>query len=300
MARMMRAPAGRMPRTDGLKFAVDLLLRESGVARDVVAELPELPYVRLTQRVRPPRERRNLWLLLALVLAAHVLLAWLGYLILRPLYAPEEDRGVIAVSLVTPVSALPAPPPLLAPPPLMGQPAAAPPRRLHYVPPAKGAISATLEGVKGPPLNLYAPNGEVRLPPGVSAPTSAPAYVTPTIQGSHISDGKSPVVYKPTRFNKDWAPLNQTLGAKVVGRAFDKAVDKTTVKKTVHLPGGIKIHCAVSPLVLFAGCKGDEPPPPPKNDNDIRLSLPPPQTLTGKKVVVPKAASSIAAPGSSG
>jgi hypothetical protein len=282
-----------------MKFAVESLPLESGVARDVVAELPELPYVRLTQRVRPPRERRNLWLLLALVLAAHVLLAWLGYLILRPMYAPVEDRGVIAVSLVTPLSALPAPPPLLAPP-LAGQPAAAAPRRLHYVPPAKGAISATLEGVKGPPLSLYAPNGEVRLPEATAPPASTPAYVTPTIQGSHISDGKSPVVYTPTRFNKDWAPLNQTLGAKVVGRAFDKAVDKTTVKKTVHLPGGIKIHCAVSPLVLFAGCKGDEPQPPPKNDNDIRLSMPPPQTLTGKKVVVPKAASSVAAPGASG
>jgi hypothetical protein len=43
---------------------------------------------------------------------------------------------------------LPAPPPLVPPPPLQGQPAASTPaRRLHYVPPAKGAISATLEGV---------------------------------------------------------------------------------------------------------------------------------------------------------
>lgn len=290
-----------MPRTDGLKFAVELQPLEPGVERDVVAELPELPYVRLSQRVRPPRERRNLWLLLALVVVGHVLLVWFGYLIERPMYAPVEDRGVMAVSLVEPTSALPAPPPLLAPPPLAGQPAPAPARRLHYVPPAKGAMSATLEGVKGPPLDLYGANGEVRLPSGASAPpTSTPAYVTPMIRGSHIASGKSPVPYQPTRFNQAWAPLNQTLGAKVVGRAFDKAVDKTTVKKTVRLPGGIKIHCAVSPLVLFAGCKGDGPQPPPKNDNDIRLSMPPPETLTGKKVVLPKPDASVAAPHASG
>lgn len=292
-----------MPRTDGLKFVVELQPDEAAVtaARDVVAELPELPYVRLTQRVRPPRERRNLWLLLALVLAGHVLVVWLGYEILRPMYAPEEDRGVIAISLVTPTSDLPPPPPLLAPPPLTGQPAPAPPppRRLHYVPPAKGAMSATLENIKGQSLDLYGANGEVRLPPG-APPASTPAYVTPGIQGSHISSGKSPITYKPTRFNKDWAPLNQTLGAKVVGRAFDKAVKKTTVEKTVSLPGGIKIHCAVSPLVLFAGCKGDAPQPPPKNDADIRLSMPPAETLTGKKVVLPKSSSSVAAPGASG
>ncbi|TAN08729.1 MAG: hypothetical protein EPN38_02070 [Rhodanobacteraceae bacterium] len=292
-----------MPRTDGLKFAVELQPAgaEATVARDVVAELPELPYVRLTQRVRPPPERRNPWLLLALVLAGHVLLAWLGYWIVRPMYAPVEDRGVIAVSLVAPTSNVPAPPPPLPPPPLTGQPAPAPPRRLHYVPPAKGAMSATLEGVKGPPLELYGANGEVRLPPGGSAPPAAtPAYVTPGIQGSHITSGKSPVVYKPTRFAKDFEPANQNLAAKTIGRAFDKVVKKTTVVRTVHLPAGVKVHCAVSPLVLFAGCRGDAPQPPPRNDDDIRLSMPPPETLTGKKVLVPGAASSVAAPRTSG
>lgn len=274
---------------------------DRGPLRDVAAELPDLPYLRLTQRERPPRDRRNLWLLLALVLVAHVVVVWLGYLILRPVVFPPNDRGVLAVTLIEPTSGLPPPPPLLMPPPLPGRAAPAPPRRLHYVPPTKGAMSATLEGVKGPPLDLYGANGQIRLPPGAStAPTSAPAYATPTIQGSQIYSGKSPVPYQPTRFNQDWAPVNESLGAKTVGRAFDKAAEATTVKKTVHLPGGIKIHCAVSPLLLFAGCKGDAPQPPPKNDNDIRLSMPPAETLTGKQVVLPKSATSTAAPGSSG
>lgn len=155
-------------------------------------------------------------------------------------------------------------------------------------------MSATLEGVKGPPLDLYGRDGEVRLPPdSLKKAGPAPAYSAPEIKGSQIYSGKSPIPYKPTRFDKDWAPVNESLGAKTVGRAVDKAVEKTTVKKTIHLPGGIKIHCAVAPLLLMAaGCRGDTPPPPPKNDNDIRLSMPPPETLTGKKVVLPKSASS--------
>jgi hypothetical protein len=271
--------------------------RERGMGTAAGGNITGPPYVRLTQRGRPPRERRSMWILIAVVLAAHVLLAWIAYLILRPAPYYRNARDIVQIFLIEPTSEAPAPPPLVPPPPLPGQPVA-PPRRLHYVPPAKGAIRATLEGVKGPPLDLYDRNGQVRLPPGTAQkPAPAPAYSTPGIQGSHIYSGASPIPYKPTRFNKDWAPVNESLGAKTVGRAFEKAVEATTVKKTVKLPGGIKWHCAISPLLLMAGgCKGDDPPPPPKNDNDIRLSMPPAETLTGKKVPLPKSASSAAHP----
>lgn len=159
-------------------------------------------------------------------------------------------------------------------------------------------MAATLESSEGHPLDLYNAQGQVRLAPGSAPPGSAPAYRTPELKGSQIGGGKPPITYKPTRFNKDWAPVNESLGAKTVGRAIDKAVEKTTIKKTIHLPGGIKLHCALSPLALFAGCKGDEPAPPPKNDKDIRLSMPPAQTLTGKKVPVPSSASSVPPPAS--
>lgn len=287
-----------MPRNQGLEIEVLAQSRDRGVVRDAAAELTDLPYVRLTQRVRPPPERRNLWLVLALVLLAHVLLGWLTWRILRPSSFRHGEGGVIAVMLIEPASNLPPPPPLVEPPPLPRQPApAAPPRRLHYVPPAKGAIQAEMQGVKGPPLDLYESNGQIRLPPNASRQAApAPAYSAPGLQGSQIYSGKSPVPYKPTRFDKDWAPLNESLGAKTVGRAVDKAIEKTTVQKTVRLPGGAKVHCAVSPLMLLAGCRGDDPQPPPKNDDDIRLSMPPAETLTGKKVVVPKPASSAAKP----
>lgn len=293
-----------MPRNEGQEIEELAPSRDRGVLRDAAAELADLPWVRLTQREEPPRDRRSLWLLVALVVAAHVLLAWLAHLVLRPAPYHRDESGVIAVSLIEPASELPAPPPLVPPPPLQGKPAAAAPARpLHYEAPAKGAISATLEGVKGPPLQLYESNGRVRLPPGGSGkPAQEPAYRAPGIKGSQIYSGTSPVPYNPTRFNQDWAPDKESLGQKTVGRAVEKAIDKTTVRKTVKLPGGIKLHCALSPLALFAGCKGDDPQPPPKNDDDIRLSMPPPETLTGKKVPVPTSASSAIrpAPSSSG
>jgi len=284
-----------MPRNDGQHIEQLAQSRDRDSVRDVAAELADLPWVRLTQREAPPRDRRSPWLLVAMVIAAHVLLGWVAYLILRPAPYSRDESGVFTVSLIESGSELPPPPPLVPPPPLQGQPAA-PARRLHYVPPAKGAISATLEGVNGPPLPLYDSKGPVRLPPGSGQPAQAPAYQTPEIKGSQIFGGKSPLPYTPTRFNEDWAPDKESLGQKTVGRAVDKVIEKTTVQKTVKLPGGIKLHCALSPLALFAGCKGDDPPPPPKNDDDVRLSMPPPETLTGKKVPLPKSASSAAKP----
>jgi hypothetical protein len=288
-----------MPRNDGQEIEELAQSRDHGSVRDAAAELADLPWVRLTQREEPPRDRRSPWLLVAFVIAAHVLLGWVAYLILRPMPYSRDESDVVAVSLVESGSALPPPPPLVPPPPLQGQPeASTPARRLHYVPPAKGAISATLEGVKGPPLQLYESNGQVRLPPSSGKPAQTPAYQTPEIKGSQISSGKSPLPYTPTRFNDDWVPDKESLGQKTVGRAVDKVIEKTTVQKTVRLPGGIRLHCALSPLALLAGCKGDDPPPPPKNDNDIRLSMPPPETLTGKEVPLPKSASSAAKPAS--
>ena len=273
------------------------LPRDPGMGPAVPANMPDLPYVRLTQRTRPPRQRRSLWMLLALVLLGHVLLAWLADLILKPSPYQRAEGGAFMVTLVEPSSGLP-PPPLVPPPPLPGQP---PPPLVHREASAPGAITATMEGVETPRLNLYDSNGQIRLSTGASKqPVSAPAFSAPTLQGSQIYSGKSPVPYKPTRFNEDWAPDHETLGAKTVGRAFDKAVEKTTVVKTVHLPGGLKVKCGVSPLLLMLGCQSPPPPsaPPDELENDVRLSMPPPETLTGKKVIVPASASSVPPPSS--
>lgn len=259
-------------------------------ARDAAAELADLPYARLTQRHAPAPDRRRQWMMLAVVVLAHALVVWFVWAVLRPALHRRLAGDVFSVTLLEPADT-PPPPALLPPPPLAGAPAAP---LVHREAISRNATRATLEGSKAPPLRLFGANGEIRLAPPSSA-KSAPAYSAAGLQSSHIYNGK-PLPYHPGRFNKAWAPLNETLGQKTVGRAIDKAIDKTTLKKTVTLPGGIKIQCAISPLMLLGGCSGMPPQPPPKNDDDIRLSLPPAQTLTGRKVALPASASSVPPP----
>ena len=86
----------------------------------------------------------------------------------------------------------------------------------------------------------------------------------------------SPIKYQPTRFEQDW-----DVGGNAVDGALQKLVDKTTLKKTIRLPGGIRIHCAVSIAMLAGGCGGDPPPPPSKKDGDVRLNMAPATSLDG-------------------
>lgn len=242
---------------------------------------------------QPPRERRQITWVLVLVLLGHVLLlAWLLW------GAPPRARvtaDAIEVTFFEPEPTLPLPPPLLPPPPLPGQPAPppAPVRIQHPIPRAPGSITATMDE---PPrsLDLYGANGQVRLPQGGSS-AATPAYRAVVPTGDSVLTIQTPLHYEPTRFNKDWAPVDETNGHKLL----NKLIEKTTVKKTVKLPTGDRVTCAVNPLLALAGgllgCHGQIPPPP-KNDDDIRLSLPPAQSLTGKKVELPASAASVATP----
>jgi hypothetical protein len=253
------------------------------------------PPPRLTQRPRPPRDRRRMGWLLALVLAAHALaIVWLMWG--APARRVAQNQAIEVTFFET--APLPPPPPLPPMPALPSAPLPPPVHLRHIVPRAPGSITATIET---PPrqLDLYGQNGQIRMSQGGPS-ASAPVYreVMPT--GDPVLTINTPLHYKPTRFNKDWPPVNQTNG----GKLLNKVIDKTTVKKTVKLPTGDRVTCAVNPLLALAGglffCHG-EIPPPPKNDQDIRLSLPPAETLTGKKVVVPSSAASVApAPSASG
>lgn len=230
--------------------------------------------------------------LLAVVLVGHALaIAWVMW------GAPARrvvQGHAIEVTFFDTTPLPPPPPPPMPPMPALPSAPLPPPVHLrHIVPRAPGSITATIET---PPrqLDLYGQNGQIRMPQG-GPPASAPVYreVVPT--GDPVLTIHTPLHYKPTRFNQDWAPVNETNGRKLL----NKLVDKTTVKKTVKLPTGDRVTCAVNPLLALAGglfgCHG-EIPPPPKNDHDIRLSLPPAETLTGKKVVVPSSASSAQPP----
>lgn len=67
--------------------------------------------------------------------------------------------------------------------------------------------------------------------------------------------------YKPTRFEGDWTPY----GESSIDTALRRAVEKTTVEHTFHLPRGIRLKCVLMPLmpVSLVGCGGADPPPAP-------------------------------------
>ncbi len=91
-------------------------------------------------------------------------------------------------------------------------------------------------------------------------------YVQVTPHGdTTIMDHRAPNIgYKPTRFDKDWTPP----GESSVDTALRHAVEKTTTTHTFHLPQGVRIKCALTPLLPMAllSCGNGDPPPAPVAD----------------------------------
>ncbi|HEV2681629.1 MAG TPA: hypothetical protein VGV14_14075 [Rhodanobacter sp.] len=73
-----------------------------------------------------------------------------------------------------------------------------------------------------------------------------------------MNHGAPNIGYQPTRFEQDWAPE----GESSIDTALRHAVEKTTVKHTFHLPRGVRVECAVIPLLPMSlfGCKNPDPP----------------------------------------
>ncbi|CAM5530506.1 hypothetical protein [Rhodanobacter lindaniclasticus] len=223
----------------------------------------------------PPLEQATHRWTLAAVLLLHALFALVAWYGTRP-PAPRGEAAppeqFLQVRLIDDTPVTRAPPPLTLPP---APPAAPrpPPVRARPEPPAKGAMV-----VQAPPPRLYDEHGQPLLPPAPASSTPAPGYVQHLPQGdARIMRHDSPIKYQPTRFADDWDK-----GGSSVDGALQKLVDKTTVKKTIRLPGGIRIHCAVSLAMLAGGCGGDPPPPPSAKDGDMRLNMAPASTPDGR------------------
>ena len=102
--------------------------------------------------------------------------------------------------------------------------------------------------------------------------------VTPHGDTQIMEHGSSNVRYKATRFDKDWTPL----GESSVDTALRHAVEKTTATHTFHLPEGVRIKCALSPLLPMAllSCGNGDPPPAPLADKVYdRMHLAPAKPL---------------------
>lgn len=222
--------------------------------------------------------------------------AGLVWLALQPVMLPmtpvtQATADVLQIRFF-PVTkpAPPKPPPVAAPPP-RAIAHSAPPARRHAEPPAQQALNVSLPTpapVARP--HLFDRNGQPILPAAAST-APVPEYVQRMPQGdTAIMRHDSPVKYKATRFAKDWG--NGTTNA--IDNVLQKAVDKTTVKHTFHLPGGIRVHCAVSLAMLAGGCGGDPPPPPSKKDGDERLNMAPTPLVPGTKMPHPPLSECIA------
>ncbi|TAL90890.1 MAG: hypothetical protein EPN69_11335 [Rhodanobacter sp.] len=70
--------------------------------------------------------------------------------------------------------------------------------------------------------------------------------------------GAPNIGYQPTRFDKNWTPE----GESSIDTALRHAVEKTTVEHIFHLPRGVRVECAVKPLLPIAlfGCTNPDSP----------------------------------------
>ena len=220
-----------------------------------------------------PRQHRWAVLVALLLHAVFVVLIWLG---MRP--APVKPPAVTAPTEVMQVRFITQAPPANQPPPPALPPAPPRPRVVpkSREPLTKGAMVVQSAPTSALAVRLYGEQGQPLLP---AAAASAPvaAYVQRMPQGdAQIMQHRSAVTYQPTRFAKDW-----TGNSDAIDNALQKLVDHTTVTKTVRLPGGIRIHCAVSLAMLAGGCGGEPPPPPSAKDGDARLNMAPARSLDG-------------------
>ncbi|MEV8521992.1 hypothetical protein ABZR86_19505 [Dyella marensis] len=232
---------------------------------------------------RPQRDRRRFWGGMALALLLHVVFIGITWWEMQPRpgepLPPPRAGDALQVRFIPRGESQAAPPPpaeALPPPPSV--PRVAPVRE----PPAKNAMTASLPTPAPAPATsvataaprLFGPDGRPLLPSTQPARASTAGYVERGVVGdSQVMRHDNPVKYQATRFDKDWNKGN------ALDSALKRVVDATTVKKTVTLAPGLRIHCAVALAALAGGCGGDPPPPPSAKDGDFRLSMAPARSL---------------------
>lgn len=243
--------------------------------------------LRQLRRRKQPRDRW-LWLPLLFALLLHGLFGWFVWGQMHPAPAPtntstqQQNDGAIEIRFIprsSPAPSVPPPPAMPAPlqqPKVQPSPKVAPARPRVIAKPeplSKDAMTVQLPETRWadtPPPTLFDKSGQPLLPASATSTPPAPQadYVQrmPT-DSDKVMQHTTPVKYSPTRFDKYWHKSS------TVDDSLQKAVDATTVKKTISLPKGVHIHCSISLAMLAGGCGGDPPPPPSKKDGDERLSM---------------------------
>lgn len=247
---------------------------------------------------KPPRDRRRLWVALTIAVALHVLFVAVVWHEMKPTASLPQvvrvqiDQGIqVRFIARRPATSAAVPPPVAPPPP--PRPAREPVSKnamtVHMPEPAPRAAQPA-PAASAPHPVLFDRTGQIVLPAN-AASTAAPAeYVQRAPRGdTQIMRDRDLIKYKPTKLDPYWRKSTNA-----IDDALQKAVEKTTVKKTIQLPRGIRIHCGISFAALAGGCGGDPPPPPPPNDGDERLNMAPAPLVKGAPSDKPDVATCIA------
>lgn len=252
-------------------------------------------------RLEPGERRRRLAALTA-VLVLHLLFALAAYRAARlhrpdavpALRAAEEVMHLRLIDagpdpIAAPAVALPVPPPSRAATMPSASSPAAPPADAD----ATGAapLAAATGTTPGPDRTDPAPrwierDGTPRLPAPVAAPRT---FSNRPLREAGAPDPlahRSPLPYAPTRFEKDWAPRDETLGG--------QWLREHTVSRTVDLPQGYQVRCVW--MLILGGCGwGKAPQATIEELKAMRADPPLPRGVAGPVDAVP-AAPAAAAP----
>lgn len=138
--------------------------------------------------------------------------------------------------------------------------------------------TARVEPSQHAPLQLYLPDGSLRLPDGLMADIDPLAderrfdFKFPNLEkAGHLLDRPPALVYEPTRFEQYWEPDED-----VLTEVLRKAVEKTSKEVRIPIPGapGRFLVCRVSLLAAGGAC-GVE-----RNGGNGVVSLDDPETLS--------------------
>ena len=265
-------PLRRIPRGKGFPIAPltqAAVLDASSPPGDAVVRAPAAAWT-VGRRLREPMVRRwrPAWPVLALVALLHAGFVLLVRQAMRLPASPAQrhaPRGEVLEIRFLPAARTPAAAP--SPPAPVALPRRHAPAAASAWPVAVPAHAASVARPR-----LFDADGVPLLPAAAATAPPLPEYVQHMPPGDpRLMRHDSPIRYQATRFDRDW---NKGSGS-AVDDALQKAVDKTTVKHTFRLPGGIRLHCGVSLAMLAGGCGGDPPPPPSRKDGDVRLDMAP-------------------------
>ncbi|HEX7341852.1 MAG TPA: hypothetical protein VF269_06220 [Rhodanobacteraceae bacterium] len=155
----------------------------------------------------------------------------------------------------------------------------------HAVSAIKPAL-AKVPSVKAPATTSWAPAND-RFKPVTGRQGQLGASHNPSSQPEGVVElmprGNSNVMvrnsdhlgYKPTIFSQYWAPANES----ILDSFLRHLIDKLTVTHTFHVAPGIRVHCALGPMLVFFACGGDPPRPKSADSNDRRLDMAPARPL---------------------